>query len=389
MDKNQFESIFPDAPESFDRKIHAVLESLPEEENMSKKIVSFQKNKKTAVACAAVAVLAITIPVSAGVLNYRQQRMAELTDTEKEEISTQMEERQAEADSSTRDMTKEELVRYAQLEYAYESEGRFPDSELAVISSDSEVVNGTVCYDNVSGMLYLPDRDLTDEELLQIIDYRVKQEYILEEENADVYAEAKENRSQEIAAMVANGGLDENGAIEAGKSWLADYVDVDLSNATISTSTFEETYEITIDMNNGTTYYIDLDGNDGSFLDYTVMDTEYFNSTVAITDDTLPELDSCYAAVKEEIAKHSDVTLEKVLAFYNKDENGNLESDMVTFQIEATDGSGLYVSVRYTDHTLLTYQVCDDYEEELASMNVTMEENANIRGLTHIEKIVK
>ena len=72
-------------------------------------------------------------------------------------------------------------------------------------------------YAQDNSVFHLPERELTDEELLQIIDFQTKRDYVLSQRTSQEYEEQRREAREEIAA---EGGITEEKAIELGKEWL-------------------------------------------------------------------------------------------------------------------------------------------------------------------------
>ena len=77
-------------------------------------------------------------------------------------------------------LTKVEAVRLQELEKAYEEENVVPAGEAMVIESPAEYTGSGIALCRRDGNFYLPDGELSDEELLQIIDFRKKAYYSME-----------------------------------------------------------------------------------------------------------------------------------------------------------------------------------------------------------------
>lgn len=88
-----------------------------------------------------------------------------------------------EANSHNRDFTLEERERYAQLEIEYQRNGLFPQNEIACLYTGDIYGGDGVAIDPDTRTIYLPDRELTDEELLEIIDFNCKLAYSIYEKN--------------------------------------------------------------------------------------------------------------------------------------------------------------------------------------------------------------
>ena len=128
----------------------------------------------------AAAVLAVVLFAGVsvkGTIYYLNTRMGELSDTEIADYNQAVQGALVDADRYTRKLSEEEEERLEKLQEEYLTEGRCPDKELAMVSDQENVNDGEVCYVENSSTYYLPERSLTDEELLELIDFRYKRDY--------------------------------------------------------------------------------------------------------------------------------------------------------------------------------------------------------------------
>ena len=185
------------------------------------------KNKtrswKKIAASAAVVVLAagiVSIPVQAVAKNIVLARMESIPQEEVQAINDMVqEERNAEADGFSREYSDEESERSKVLWQEYEN-GTFPDKAIIQVNDAEAVTEGTLCYIKTTGDFYLPDRELTDEELLEIIDFQHKMSYAVSQGPA-----AQEARAEHLAEkdklrekVQAAGGISEEEAIEIARN---------------------------------------------------------------------------------------------------------------------------------------------------------------------------
>ena len=77
-------------------------------------------------------------------------------------------------------LNEEEKVRYQDLEKAYEEENWVPTGAVKVIENPEEYADKGIALCRYDGNFYLPEKELTDDELLQIIDFRKKAYYSME-----------------------------------------------------------------------------------------------------------------------------------------------------------------------------------------------------------------
>lgn len=177
------------------------------EEAGSQEHASFNRRwsyPKVAVAAMAV-VLATggTVYGAVGVLN-RWDRMQEMDQEEVEQYYEDFQNSGAVTYYLSRAYTPEEQTRFQELKEQYEKNLRFPEYEIRRLTED-ETYDGTGICLKVTGagkenILYLPEGELTDEELLEIIEYQAKQDYAYYE-TARQQALEKGNYESRLAAM--------------------------------------------------------------------------------------------------------------------------------------------------------------------------------------------
>ncbi len=176
--RRKFREGAPEIPESYYQKIDEMLEKSSKEE--PKKPPVFRT--KVAVILALVFLVGAT-SAFAGVRVY-QERLQSMSEEEKEGIDEGIQESKMNQDHYSRELTSGENSRLKELDKAYRN-GLFPKYELqeAVKISDVDVSKTGLkyCYENST--FYLPDPEMTDEELLEIIDFRYKRDYAVEDRN--------------------------------------------------------------------------------------------------------------------------------------------------------------------------------------------------------------
>lgn len=90
------------------------------------------------------------------------------------------------ADSFSRQLSEEERTRLESLRLAYKAGERFPETGLTLIDSADRVENSdAVYYDYVACIFYLPEKALSDEQLLEIVDVWEKANYSLGVRNGE------------------------------------------------------------------------------------------------------------------------------------------------------------------------------------------------------------
>lgn len=186
----------------------------------------------------AVALGGLSIPVRALVSSLVAQRMEEVPQEEVASIVEQTDNQETEADSFSREYTEGEKERRAELYKAYMN-GTFPQGELVQVDSEEEARQQEFCFLTTDGTFFLPaNRELTDEEILQMIDFEEKRNYALRERYEEEYAEeiaaeqAEEN--EQISKLVSEGGITEQEAVEIATKYLQQIYGLDGSGMVLN-----------------------------------------------------------------------------------------------------------------------------------------------------------
>lgn len=172
--------------------------------------------KKTAVAAAIVlAVGALGIPAQAIVRSFVMARMEEIPRVEVKDIVRLLQAQRVEADSFSRELSDSEHSRMKELWQLYRN-GMFPEATIRLVEYGEEMPEGIFCYVFETGYFNLPEREMTDEELLQIIDFNMLRNYALSQTPAGQEARREQQtRQDELRRQVAEeGGISREEAVE-------------------------------------------------------------------------------------------------------------------------------------------------------------------------------
>lgn len=114
-----------------------------------------------------------------------------------------------------RQYSDDEKERMDELQASYQNETEKPEQEILEVDSADDVTEGTLCYIVSTGQFYLPDRELTDEELLEIIDCNFRIALNTNHKTQEEWdAEDRAERAELEAKVKAAGGISEEEAIE-------------------------------------------------------------------------------------------------------------------------------------------------------------------------------
>lgn len=137
---------------------------------------------KLTIICAGIIAMLVAVPVIGRMTSNVLVRMQEMDRKEVEDLNTMIQDQPptVEADSFSRMLTEEEQSRKEVLLEEYTYKARFPQNEVSMMQEELPQPLDKIYYDMKNSKFYLPNRQLTDEELLQIIDFNHKRDYSLQ-----------------------------------------------------------------------------------------------------------------------------------------------------------------------------------------------------------------
>lgn len=236
-----------------------------------------RRMKKAAVTAAAFAlVLGAAIPIQAGIRYLLKERMENISKQELAEVRQMLQAQEhVEADSFSREYSSEERIRMQHLEEDYQN-GTFPEQTI-VQTDSSDIAEDSLCYISDTGTFHLPERALTDEELLQIIDFKYTSDYALAQGTAA--EQAREQYAQEERRIKKKlkdeGGITEKDAEKAAAKYLEAEFGVSAEDAQVDIFLYQQpggmaVYHVSYQIQDKQSYYaygIDLNAEDGRLLD--------------------------------------------------------------------------------------------------------------------------
>ncbi|MDD3204463.1 MAG: hypothetical protein PHS74_01820 [Lachnospiraceae bacterium] len=202
--------------------------------------------------------------------------------------------------------------------YVAYQKGTFPTGELLQIESAEDVQADMVCYLSNEQRYYLPERALTDEELLEMIDFETRLEYALGERYEELHAEQiKEMQGQETAVkkeLQEEKGVDEAEAIKLAAQWAKDLYGLKLEDFQINTrldttsylwKNYDAVYEIVYTIPGYENYNLYIDAHTSALIE--VLS---YNSEASHKEITVSELKDSLQTRKEEALQFLEARLQ-------------------------------------------------------------------------------
>ena len=191
-------------PESLDAKVEKILDGLEtakadnntdgKRANQTVRHYGFRRIVIPAAAC----LLLASVTVTASGL-YRA-RMESMNHEKLETYFSGLQDADVAADSYSRPLTDGEKNRLEELRQAYLEEGYFPQKELAMLDSPEKYKKGVAFY-AARSTFFLPEEEMTEEELLELIDFREKRDYSLAKITEEIEAGDYEYVKTEDSAL--------------------------------------------------------------------------------------------------------------------------------------------------------------------------------------------
>lgn len=322
--------------EDMEKKVNVLLEELTGRQGNDKQYTIY---RKVAITCMAVIVVGVLAKPVAAAVNYVAKRMQQVSETTQEKLYEEQQNAQGdEAIRYSRALSEQEQQRYDQLFAEYEKNGKMPEKELFTEDTYSETKDYPV-YTTKDRRLWLPERDLTDEEMLQIIDYYHVVDYSLQNEN-----QKKQVLTEETSTEVT--GSDKEIVQQQAITLLETTFGVDAESFKIEVSSNvqgqedEELYVVDFLQEDHLMYEIYFQKQDLKQVSISIADPDkdYYEKSAKVTDDMLREMKQQAVTLCE--AYGYSVNMKDSIVEYKINEEDKIPSGNVRIFCSVGDGAG-------------------------------------------------
>ena len=322
--------------EDMEKKVNVLLEELTGRQGNDKQYTIY---RRAVIACMAVIVVGVLAKPAAAAVNYVAKRMQQVPETTQEKLYEEQQNAQGdEAIRYSRALSEQEQQRYDQLFAEYEKNGKMPEKELFTEDTYSETKDYPV-YTTKDRRLWLPERDLTDEEMLQIIDYYHVVDYSLQNEN-----QKKQALTEETSTEVT--GSDKEIVQQQAITLLETTFGVDAESFKIEVSSDvqgqedEELYVVDFLQEDHLMYEIYFQKQDLKQVSISIADPDkdYYEKSAKVTDDMLREMKQQAVTLCE--AYGYSVNMKDSIVEYKINEEDKIPSGNVRIFCSVGDGAG-------------------------------------------------
>ncbi len=170
-------------PQTFERKVDETIKEIElGKVSNSKRVLWLAANKAAGAVILVVLLLVVSVSSYAAV-NLFQKRMNEMPERVQEKYNEDVQKSNVEADAFSRSLTDSEEEKMLTLRKQYEREGKFPQNEITQVSGSKDIVKDGLYFVAEESKFYLPERTLSEEEMLEIIDLQEKRDFSVRQQN--------------------------------------------------------------------------------------------------------------------------------------------------------------------------------------------------------------
>lgn len=321
---------------------------------------------------------AVSLPVKAFVTSLVQERMEQVPEKELDNIVKDLDKQANIKDIYSREYTDKEKDKMQSMSKAY-NKGTFPEGEIRQEQTADKDMTDILYFAQDSSTFYLPERELTDEEILQIIDFNTKRDYGLEQRYEAGIGEEQKTKDKETEKSIKEaGGISKSEAIALGKEWIqklygvsGDGMELYCHLETDGTVTEVPVYNVIFNTKSVQNYLFSFDAMSGTIIktDNCLVSEDIDAAPVSIslleekTDDLLQKAKD---VLNNKLGK--DAEYEKVVLAYSEDDGCLGYLNRVSFFFIKADGSAYEIGMSAVRDGFMDYSERSDYEKYTKEM---------------------
>lgn len=297
-----------------------------------------------------------------GTLSKRNESLDNLTDTEKQQYLDDVNEADTERDSYSRELSKTEEERLEKLKFAYNMEGRNPKNSLSVVNNGNKVIKDKICFVTSESKFYFPEREMTDEELLELIDFYYKRDYSIRE------LEEKDTQARTT--------IPKDDIAHLAEKHVESIYHIDLSGSKFTLETIEESemtiYLVGITTEDATRYEVSFQSDSDQFDSVTKVDSGNYADNISVDEELYKE-----KLINAKNILKNFVDLQKIdrsFISYVHENDEVLKNGIVTYVFEMKDQSAYFLSYSCAKDEI--YHI--DYVQNVRFYYEALEENQKV-----------
>ncbi|WP_310604159.1 hypothetical protein [Anaerosporobacter sp.] len=347
----------PDLPIGYEQKINNIVNHLGE-----------RTDKKHFILRRVIVASAFCLILSAGGVyaasNYVSQRMQDMDNEEIKKYNEDVQSAEVNADNFNRELSEQEQERKNILANEYNSEGRFPNSSVMEISDLEEIDENTLCFHSSTSTFYLPNRDLTDEEILELIDFYYKRDYSVQISNQTEKSKLEEETKNISSTLLEKAAITQKEAVSIATKYVNDIFGEDVSNISYGIEISEnfdrtKTYYGVSFSSDEMQYSVEFDAEDGKLF-LISCGSDYHADGISVNEEfyinQYPEIKEFFG---EKISNTENI--KNVYLEYKTESNEYLSHGTVKYSFEMKDGSGYFLLYSCSKERIVQIMCTDEY----------------------------
>lgn len=298
---------------------------------------------------------------------------------------TNMDKLNADKDSYSRKLTDSERERMDKLREQYENEGRFPEGKVAVVDKEEDAKEGQITFVTITRTYVIPEKEMTDEQILQIIDYGYKEDYSLRqesrgtEENYDGVV-SDEQVAENKEKIKSSDGMSKEEAKELAAKYIKNIYDIDVSEYDVDVNAnYDSSYEVHFQKDNSIIVNIDAVNKQ---LEYIHIDKYEVENNNEKADENL--FTNYASTVKEIIVNKASLaeTDSKYHYEYTLTEDEKVQAGIMSYYFEKSNGKVVQIRVNCKEQKIIGVAIYT--EKQYKTMNKTREKQYKELGLKRV-----
>lgn len=340
-----------EVPKTYEEKVQKILEELPENQVEGKHKLKI----RLTFVIAAILVLIMSIAVGA-TINVISKRMNDMSKKEKKQFVVDMDKSNAEKDSYSRKLTDSEWERMDVLREQYEKEGRFPEGKLSVVDNEGDAIEGQITFVTTTRTYVIPKEEMTDEQILQIIDYGYKEDYSLRQERRETEENydgvvSDEQVAENEEKIKSSNGMSKEAAKELVAKYIKNIYDIDVSEYDVDVNAnYDSSYEVHFQKDNSIIVNIDAVNKQ---LEYIHIDEYEVENNNEKADENL--FTNYADTVKEIIINKANLaeTDSKYHYEYTLIEDEKVQAGIMSYYFEKSNGKVVQIRVNCKEQKII------------------------------------
>ena len=269
---------------------------------------------------------------------------------------TNMDKSNADKDSYSRKLTDFERERMDKLREQYENEGRFPEGKVAVVDKEEDAKEGQITFVTTTRTYVIPEKEMTDEQILQIIDYGYKEDYSLRQERRETEENydgvvSDEQVAENEEKIKSSNGMSKEAAKELAAKYIKNIYDIDVSEYDVDVNAnYDSSYEVHFQKDNSIIVNIDAVNKQ---LEYIHIDEYEVENNNEKADENL--FTNYADTVKEIIINKANLaeTDSKYHYEYTLTEDEKVQAGIMSYYFEKSNGKVVQIRVNCKEQKII------------------------------------